>query len=144
MDWMHERRAYRTMELLERWGIVKFCLEGRREFPPISPLTEMRLREEFVPELEAVEKLTGLDLSAWKKPSPTEELDPATRREAVAMPGRREIAALLLALIPLATGAVPDGLDLGTMRFNPVQVVAAFEDGSDDHSDEAGMIAAIA
>jgi hypothetical protein len=60
-------------------------------------------------------------------------------------PGRREIAAILLALIPFATGAVPDGLDLGTMRFNPAAVVAALEDGSDDHGYEvAPMVAAIA
>lgn len=144
MDWMHERRVYRTMDLLERWGVVNFLLEGRRAFPPISPLTEARLRQQFLPELEAVEKLTGSNLEAWKNPSHIDEFETAPRRASLALPGRRELAALLLALIPLATGAVPDGLDLAKMRFNPAQVVAALEDGSDDHSAEAGLIAALA
>jgi hypothetical protein len=143
MDWMHEQRVYRTMGLLERSGIVNFLLEGRRNFPPIAPLTEARLRQQFLPELEAVEKLTGFNLETWKKPALVQQLETA-RRARMAMPGRRELAALLLALIPLATGAVPDGLDLGTMRFNPAQVVAALEDGSDDHSAEAGLMAAMA
>ncbi len=144
LQWMHGRRAYRTMDLLERWGLVNFLLEGRRPFPPISPLTEARLRQQFLPELEAVEQLTGFNLDAWKKPSGIEEREAVPRRQSSALPGRRELAALLLALIALATGAVPDGLDLGTMRFNPAQVVAALEDGSDDHSAEAGLLAALA
>lgn len=134
MDWMHERRFYRTMELLERSGIVNFCLEGRRPFPPISPLTESRLREQFLPEIEAVEALTGLDLKTWKSRAQAEKSKASARKPILSIPGRRGLAALALALIPLATGAVPDGLDLGTMRFNPAQVVAALEDGSDDHS----------
>jgi hypothetical protein len=48
------------------------------------------------------------------------------------VPGRREIAAIALALIPLATGAVPDGLDLSTMKFNPTAVNTVLEDADDD------------
>ena len=144
MDFLHERRAYRTMELLKNSGLVNFCLEGLRKFAPISGSTAANLREELIPELEAVERLTGFDLSAWKKPSRLDDLEPGPRGKPLALPGRRELAALLLALIPLATGAVPDGLDLGTMRFDPAPIVAALEDGSDDHSAEAGLIAALA
>ncbi len=69
LDWMHDHRVYRTMSLLESSGLLEFCLDGRRKFPPISRETDLRLREEFLPEVEAVEKLTGFDLRAWKERS---------------------------------------------------------------------------
>jgi hypothetical protein len=144
MDWMHERRVYRALTLFERSGLEEFCLAGPRNFPPLSADTEMRLREQLIPELENVEKFTGFDLSPWKQPSRINEETASVPARVLTVPGRRELAALLLALIPLATGAVPDGLDLGTMRFNSAQIVAALEDGSDDQTDEGALIAALA
>ena len=98
----------------------------------------------FFPDSKRWKGLPVSTFEAWKNPSHIDEFETAPRRASLALPGRRELAALLLALIPLATGAVPDGLDLAKMRFNPAQVVAALEDGSDDHSAEAGLIAALA
>jgi hypothetical protein len=95
-DWMHERRAYRAMGLLENSGLVSFLLEGRRLFPPILALTEARLRQQFLSELEAVERLMGFNLAAWKKPTRIEDSETAPRRQPIAIPGRRELAALLL------------------------------------------------
>jgi hypothetical protein len=143
IDFMHEKRAYRTMNFLERVGFWELSLTGSEPFPPLAPATEVRLREQLIPEIEAVEAMTGLDLKAWKQPSEAAskwlEVAPA-RKSAFSFGGGRELAALALALIPLATGAVPDGLDLGSMRFNPVVVTSVLEAG-DDHGDE-GLIAA--
>ena len=144
MDFMHRKRAYRTMNFLDRIGFWEFWLTGRRPFPALAPATARRLREQLLPEIEAVEALTGLDLKVWKAPSESvnDWLEGVPSRGASSAPGgRREIAAIVLALIPLATGAVPDGLDLGTMRFNPVQANAVLED-TDDSIDD-GMSAAI-
>lgn len=145
IDFMHERRAYRTMNFLDHIGFFEFWLRGRRPFPPLSLETELRLRQELIPEIEAVEQLTGFDLKAWREPSGNvnqwrETVAPQKRASMV--PGRREIAAILLALIPLATGAVPDGLDLGTMKFNPTQINSVLED-SDDDADDGSMILAV-
>jgi hypothetical protein len=144
MDFMRSRRAYRTMNFLERIGFWEMWLASRRTFPPLSPATEHRLREQLLPEIDAVEALTGLDLTAWREHSENVnrwlETAPKQKRPAL-VPGRREIAAIALALIPLATGAVPDGLDLSTMKFSPTQVNSVLED-SDDDVDE-GMIFAL-
>ncbi len=35
-------------------------------YPPIDPATDARLRQEFLPEVEAVERALGLGLAAWK------------------------------------------------------------------------------
>jgi hypothetical protein len=144
MDLMHEKRAYRTMNFLERLGFWDLWLTGRKPFPPLSQATELLLREQLLPEIGAVEKLTGIDLSGWKEPSANRnqwlEVEPARSTSSI-LGKRREIAAILLALIPFATGAVPDGLDLGSMRFNPVSATSVLET-TDDWGDD-GMIAAI-
>ncbi len=141
MDFMHEHRAYRTYNLLERIGFWEFWLTGRQPFAPLSPIAAQRLREQLLPEIEATEAITGFDLKAWKQPSESVNkwLDGLPNRGAApVLSGRREIAAILLALIPLATGAVPDGLDLGTMRFNPAQTHSVLEDT--DESDEGSAV----
>jgi len=144
IDFMHEKRIYRTMRFLDRIGFFEMWLTGRQPFPPLSPATELSLRQQLLPEIEAIEALTSFDLKAWKQPSANVnqwlELVPERMRPSM-VPGRREIAAILLALIPLATGAVPDGLDLGTMRFNPIQVNSVLEASDDDIDD--GMILAL-
>ncbi len=84
LDWMHDRRLYRVMGLVENTGLLEFCLDGRRKFPAISSSTEMKLREGFISEVEAVERLTALDLAAWKKPRRVAgEPEAARRRETV-------------------------------------------------------------
>ena len=37
-------------------------------YPPLSPELDARLRARFLPEVEALEELLAIDLSAWKKP----------------------------------------------------------------------------
>ncbi|HVN27328.1 MAG TPA: hypothetical protein VMT64_02520, partial [Candidatus Binataceae bacterium] len=142
MHFLRARRAYRMMNLLERIGFWETMLSGGPAFPPLSRATEERLRQQLIPEIEAVEKLTGLDLSAWREPSPNinQWLDGVGHKRPAMVPGRREIAAIALALIPLATGAVPDGLDLGSMKFNPTQMTTVLED-SDDENDGAMILA---
>ena len=58
MDW--------AVHLLEVAGVWKFCFGGGEEFAPLDPEVDARLREHFRPEVEALERLIGRDLSAWK------------------------------------------------------------------------------
>ena len=68
MYWLKGRQAYGTVNLLERAGIWDFC-GGRGElYPRLTIEQEERLRERYRPEVEALEELIGVDLSAWKKP----------------------------------------------------------------------------
>lgn len=69
-DWMREHRWHRTLAVLERVGVWRFCFGRGEEFPPLDPQVEARLREFFLPEIEAFEKLIGRDLSAWKGGKP--------------------------------------------------------------------------
>jgi hypothetical protein len=65
-DWMGRHRWHRTVELLEHAGVWKFCFGGGEEFAPLDPEVDARLREHFRPEVEALERLIGRDLSTWK------------------------------------------------------------------------------
>lgn len=65
-DWLRARRMYRTTRLLGVCGLWSFCYDGGQEFPALDPALEARLRERFAPEIEAVERLLGRDLSSWK------------------------------------------------------------------------------
>jgi hypothetical protein len=65
-DWLRAHRAYRTVKLLERAGVWRFCFEGGEEFPPLEAELEARLKERFRPEVEELERLIDRDLSAWK------------------------------------------------------------------------------
>lgn len=65
-DWMRTHRWHRTLGALERGGVWRFCFGGGEAFPPLDPETEGRMREHFRPEVEALERMTGRDLSAWK------------------------------------------------------------------------------
>jgi Sulfotransferase domain len=65
-DWLRARRIYRLDRLLERIGVWGFCFDGGEAFPPLEPDLEKRLKQRFRPEVEALERLIGRDLSAWK------------------------------------------------------------------------------
>ena len=65
-DWLRSRRAYWLDRLLERAGLWGLCFDGGETFPPLEPQLEKRLRQRFLPEVEALERLIGRDLSAWK------------------------------------------------------------------------------
>lgn len=141
MNLMHEKRAYRVMNFLDRIGFWEFWLTGRKTFAPLGPEAAARIREQFLPEVDAVERITGFDLNHWRQPSSALnrwlEATPPPMRPSH-RPGTREMAAIILALIPLATGAVPDGLDLATMRFAPRVAASALETDGDDYDDGGG------
>jgi hypothetical protein len=65
-DWMRAHRWHRAVDLLEQAGVWRFCFGGGEEFGALDPEVDARLREHFQPEIEAVERLIGRDLSAWK------------------------------------------------------------------------------
>jgi Sulfotransferase domain len=65
-DWLRSRRAYWLDRLLDRAGVWGLCFDGGETFPPLEPELERRLRQRFLPEVEALERLIGRDLSAWK------------------------------------------------------------------------------
>ena len=66
--WLKGRQAYGVVKLLERAGLWEFC-SGRGElFAPLTAEEDARLRERYLPEVEALEELLAIDLSAWKKP----------------------------------------------------------------------------
>jgi hypothetical protein len=65
-DRLRNRRAYWLDRLLEQAGVWSFCFNGGETFPPLEPELEKRLKQRFLPEVEALEQLIGRDLSAWK------------------------------------------------------------------------------
>jgi hypothetical protein len=66
-------RAERTVERLGRLGVWRLCFGGGGRFAPLPGDVEHRLREFFVPEVEALEELIGRDLSSWKVRSAREQ-----------------------------------------------------------------------
>ena len=66
--WLNSHQAYGVVNLLDRYRVWDFC-HGRGEpFPRLTPEQDARMRQRYLPEVEAVEELLGVDLSAWKKP----------------------------------------------------------------------------
>ena len=66
--------------LLERMGVWRFC-GGRGElYPPLTPEQDQRLRARYLPEVEALEELLKIDLSAWKKPRAARTIETSERR----------------------------------------------------------------
>ena len=65
-DWMRLHRWHRAEGLLDRAGVWRFCFGGGEEFGPLDREVDARLRAHLRPEVEALERLLGRDLSAWK------------------------------------------------------------------------------
>jgi hypothetical protein len=77
IDWLNSHQAYRVRAALARAGVWEFC-QGRGElYPRLTPDQDERLRERYLPEVEALEKLLAIDLSAWKKPRAASHRDSA-------------------------------------------------------------------
>jgi Sulfotransferase domain len=66
--WLQEHKAAGAITMLRKAGVWRFSFRGGGEFGPLDPALDFRLRERFRPEVEALEKMLGRDLSAWKKP----------------------------------------------------------------------------
>ncbi len=64
--WLHDNNWIRTDELLERAGVWDYCWGRGAEFPPVDRALEARMREQYRPEIEELERIVGRDLSAWK------------------------------------------------------------------------------
>jgi hypothetical protein len=65
-DWLRARRAHRLDRLLDLMGLWALCFDGGEVFPALDSELETRLKQRFLPEVEALEQLIGRDLSAWK------------------------------------------------------------------------------
>ena len=61
---MRRFRLHRLVDLCE--PIFEYCASGGAPFPPLDPLLADRIRASLRPQTEALEKLIGRDLSAWK------------------------------------------------------------------------------
>jgi sulfotransferase family protein len=68
MYWLKGRQAYGLINLLDRSGVWEFCGGRGEPYPRLTSEQEERLRERYLPEVEALEELLSVDLSAWKKP----------------------------------------------------------------------------
>jgi Sulfotransferase domain len=64
INWLKDRKLESLTNLLGHAGVWRLCFDGR--FPPMAKEAEARLRQQYLPEIEALERLTGLELSSWK------------------------------------------------------------------------------
>jgi hypothetical protein len=64
INWLGDRRLEGVSSLLGRMGVWRLCFDGK--FPPIDPDIEAHLRRQYLPEVEALERITGLQLGSWK------------------------------------------------------------------------------
>jgi hypothetical protein len=77
--WLKGRQAYGVVNLLERSGVWDFCAGRGELYEPLTQEQDARLRARYLPEVEALEEMLGIDLSAWKK---TRVTDRAIERRA--------------------------------------------------------------
>jgi hypothetical protein len=68
MYWLRDRRAYTVINTLERAGVWTFCFSGPNRYPRLTADQDARLRQRYLPDVEALESLLGCDLSRWKRP----------------------------------------------------------------------------
>ncbi len=61
---LRRRKLYFLSERCD--PLWNYCFGRGAAFPPLDPEDEARVRAEFLPEIEALEKLLGRDLSRWK------------------------------------------------------------------------------
>ncbi|MGH7813538.1 MAG: sulfotransferase family protein [Candidatus Binataceae bacterium] len=64
--WLTDSQWIRTRDLLEKAGLWSFCAGRGEVFSPLDAGLEARLREQYRPEIEELERLIGRDLRAWK------------------------------------------------------------------------------
>jgi hypothetical protein len=64
--WLMDHDAYEVVKLLRRLKLSAVFHNGGRQYPPLTPEVDARIRAMFRPEIDELEKLIGRDLSAWK------------------------------------------------------------------------------
>ncbi len=79
MYWLKGRQAYGTINFLDRNGVWEFCQGRGQPFARLTPEQEDHLRARYLPEVEALEELLAIDLSAWKKPRMPRDVGDAPR-----------------------------------------------------------------
>jgi hypothetical protein len=65
-DRLQSGEYYRTINLLTRAGVWRFCFDGGAEFPTLDPAVEHRIRQRLRPQVEELEALLGRDFGLWK------------------------------------------------------------------------------
>ncbi|HUY27675.1 MAG TPA: sulfotransferase domain-containing protein [Candidatus Binataceae bacterium] len=69
MDWLEERQAYGLINHLDGAGVWRWCFGGGAKFGPIDPKIEAQLHRILDPEIDALARMLGRNLAAWKIPS---------------------------------------------------------------------------
>jgi Sulfotransferase domain len=64
INWLGDRRMENVTSLLGKMGVWRLCFDGK--FPPMDRDIETHLRQRYLPGVEAVERMTGMQLSSWK------------------------------------------------------------------------------
>lgn len=67
-SFLRRHDCYRTLNFLRNSGFWAYCGGRGEKFRPLTPGEDARVRESFLPDVEAVEELLGCDLSRWKTP----------------------------------------------------------------------------
>ena len=89
---LRERDWNRTATLLARLGVWSWCAGGGEKFPSLTAEQDAHFRSMYLPEIEALEQLLALDLSAWKAPRGRSDTA-ATRLASTGTAGSRPAAA---------------------------------------------------
>lgn len=66
LESMYRRSFYGGIDLIERTRLYDLFFGGGKPYPPLEPGLEARVRARMLPEISALEALTGLDFSRWK------------------------------------------------------------------------------
>jgi hypothetical protein len=64
---LRSHRMYGLIRAGRALGLRKIFVGGGQDLPPIDPETASRLRLQLTPEIEALERMIGRDLSVWKR-----------------------------------------------------------------------------
>ncbi len=71
---LREHGWNRTANLMARMGVWAWCAGGGEKFPRLTHEQDAYFRKMYLSEIEALEKLLGFDLSAWKTTRSTEDM----------------------------------------------------------------------
>ncbi|HUY37236.1 MAG TPA: sulfotransferase domain-containing protein [Candidatus Binataceae bacterium] len=66
IGWLNDRRMHRAARLIRTSRLWRYAFEGGEAFARPSPEAAARIRAALKPEIEALERISGRDLSAWK------------------------------------------------------------------------------
>lgn len=70
LEYMYRHSLYSGIALIERTALYSSLFGGGDPYPPLPLELDLRIRAGMIPEITAVEALTGFDLSPWKVSRP--------------------------------------------------------------------------